>query len=92
MLTNFLPQQNLHLEIAHPLPNLPLVRHSSLCPTAMESSTKSSILVRQVQNMLRQTRTLNDTPNLNCALFLNELANRIQQRWRELSKVRSPSL
>jgi len=63
-----------------------LLIYLSITTTTPERSTKPRVLVRQIQNMLRQTRCLNDTPNLDRALLLDKFANRKDKIGRELEQ------
>ena len=51
---------------------------SSISARAVERSTKLSILMRQLKNMLRQLCALNDTPDLKCAFFFDEFADCVE--------------
>lgn len=57
---------------------------SAFSSITLECSTQCSVLVGEIENVLRQARGLDNAPDLDCTFFLNEFANRVQQVRREL--------
>jgi hypothetical protein len=70
--------------VSSPCTNLPITSR------APESSTQLRIVMCQVQHTLRQIRCLHDTPNLDRALFGNQLPNAMQEGRRELQNISLP--
>jgi hypothetical protein len=56
----------------------------SFAPATSESCTKTGVLMRQVQYMLRKRCRLDDAPDFDGAFFFNQVPNDVKQRWREL--------
>jgi hypothetical protein len=52
---------------------------SALGAITLESRTECSILVREVQDMLREACSLDDAADLDRAFFLDELSDRVQK-------------
>lgn len=61
-----------------------LLKDSTIATTTPECSTKRRVLVRQIQNVLRQLGCLDDTANLDCAFVFDELADGEEEVGREL--------
>lgn len=61
-------------------------RRLSLRSIALERSTEGRILVREVQDVLRQARSLDDTADLDRAFVLDKLADGVQKIRRELQE------
>ena len=67
----------------------PIRRHaltvcSAVATTASERSAQCRVLMRQVQDVLRQTGSLYNAPHLDCTFFLDKFANCKEQRGRKL--------
>jgi hypothetical protein len=59
-------------------------RVSSIVTIALERRAKSSVLVRQIENGLRQACGLDDTPDFDGALVFDQSSDRVDQVRREL--------
>lgn len=83
----------LALDDVMPLSAVMIHDRSALCPLssvatiASKGRAKPGVLVRQVQDMLRQTCGLDDAAHFHGTLLFDQLPYRVQQVWRELKVV-----
>jgi hypothetical protein len=61
--------------------------HLTITSAAPERGTQRSVLVREIKDMLGKAGALDDAANLDGTLFLDELADRVEERWGELRQV-----
>ena len=58
--------------------------HLAVTPATAECGAEGGILMREVKHVLRETSALYYATNLDGAFFLDELADGVEQCWREL--------
>lgn len=56
----------------------------TITSTAPERGAQRSILVSEIEDVLGKAGALDDTANLDSAFFLDEFADRVEERWGEL--------
>lgn len=65
---------------------------STIAAAATEGSTQLAVLVGKIEDGLGQIGRLHDTANFDCSLFLDELADRVEEFRGELVPVSSVCL